>query len=246
MVLVDRFRAAVVSRVESGMPDFHLLPTALAEACVDVLDVDGAGLSLIEVLRVPLAASSEEVRRAEQLQVTLGEGPCLTSVATAEPLLAGPAAMAQEWPVFHLELTRQTSFTSVVALPLALPGKWPFGALDLYLKDEDPDPSLIEDQVSVALSSVITSFLTAAPLTDTTWTAHPVASWLDTRPVKSRMNVWAAVGMLMAASCLSQPQALACLRAHAFSHDLTIDGVAELLISEELPVDGVTGSTRQN
>jgi hypothetical protein len=240
-VLASRYMAAVLSHFDSDIVDFDLLPTVLALACVDVLRVDGAGLSLIDTLRVPLAASSEDVRRAEQLQITLGEGPCLTAVATAEPLVADAAAMAKEWPIFHHELLAQTPFRAVAALPLALPGEWPFGALDLYLKDSDPDPRLMQDDVSHELAAVITSFLTRAPLTDTRWASEPVASWLGSRSVESRMNVWAGVGLLMVAAALNQAEGLACLRAYAFSHDTTIDVVAEQLTTRQLPATDVTG-----
>ena len=81
--LKNRLAAAVLSG--SPVPvDPGLVPTAVSVACAEVLGVDGAGLSLVGDLRVPLAASTPEVRRAEQLQTTLGEGPCLAAVAAKQ------------------------------------------------------------------------------------------------------------------------------------------------------------------
>lgn len=240
-VLADRYRAAVLAGFDSDTVDWDLLPTVLTVACLDVLGVDGAGLSLIGTLRVPLAASSEPVRRAEQLQVTLGMGPCLTAVATAEPLVANSKEMAEQWPVFYQELTCWTPFRSVAALPLALPGRWPFAALDLYLESPDPDVSLIEDEVSQELAAVIAAFLTSAPFVEGARPSESVVSWLATRPVESRMNVWTAIGMVMASGSLSQSDGLARLRAYAYSHDTTVDHVADQLTRHHLPPSHLTG-----
>ena len=64
-------------------------PSVLTAAAASVLSVDGAGISLIDdALRVPLGASSDVVSVAEQLQVTVGDGPCLSAAAAREPLAA--------------------------------------------------------------------------------------------------------------------------------------------------------------
>src|SRR6185437_11302048 len=56
----------------------ELLPVRLAQACVAVLPVSGAGISLLyDDFRVPLGASDDAASCAEQLQFTTGEGPCL-------------------------------------------------------------------------------------------------------------------------------------------------------------------------
>jgi hypothetical protein len=239
--LAGRYLAAVLSCFEGEVGDRLLLPTVLTLACVDVLGVDGAGLSLVDTLRVPLAASDEEVRRAERLQTTLGEGPCLSAVAAAEPLVAGQVSMATRWPTYYRELVEQTSFRSVAALPLALPGERPFAALDCYLKGSEPDPSLIEAPLPQDLAHVITMFLRAGPLTSVAWTSEPVAAWLDRGSVADRMNVWTAVGMVMDRTEMNQPDSLAWLRAYAFSHDSTVDEVAQLLTTSRLPLDQLVG-----
>lgn len=218
--------------------DPGLVPTVLAAACQEVLGVDGAGLSLIGDLRVPLAASNPEVRRAEQLQTTLGEGPCLSAVATGEGLAANPVQMMQGWPLFHHELTRQTSFRSVVSLPLVTPVRQPFGALDLYFTGAEPDRGLLEDPVRRDVVRVIATFLTGAPLAtllsgDAASLALPGGAG---GVVADRMNVWAAVGMLMGATGISQPEALARLRGHAFSHTLSLEEIAHQLTTHQLPV----------
>lgn len=240
-VVAGRYLAAVLFRFEGATGDRELLPTALTVACVEVLGVAGAGLSLVDTVRLPLAASGEEVRRAERLQTTLGEGPCLSAAATGRPLVAGKASMAARWPVYHHELTRQTPFRSVASMPLALPGERPFAALDLYSTGADPDPSLTEDPFRHDLADVITRFLTAAPLAHVSWTSEPVAAWLVAGSVEDRMNVWTAVGMMMADTEMDQADGLAVLRGYAFSHDFTIDETAQLLTTRQLPISHLVG-----
>jgi len=238
-VVADRYLAAVLSRFEGAAGDRELLPTALTVACVEVLEVAGAGLSLVEKVRLPLAASGAEVQRAERLQTTLGDGPCLSAVAAAEPLVAGEASLAAQWPIYHHQLTQETSFQSVASLPLALPGKRPFAALDLFSTGVDPDPWLIEDPLRRDLAGVITGLLTTAPLTAVPWTSEPVAVWLAAGSVEDRMNIWTAVGMIMAVTEMDQADGLAVLRGYAFSHDSTLDEIAQLLTTGQLPVDHI-------
>ena len=234
--LKSRLAAAVLSK--SPVPvDPGLVPTAVSAACAEVLGVDGAGLSLIGDLRVPLAASTTEVRRAEQLQTTLGEGPCLAAVAADQPLAAGPVKMMQQWPVFHHELARQTSFRSVVALPIAAAGQQPFGALDLYFTDAEPDRGLLEDPVRGDIVQVVAAFLTGPSLADLLDGDNRARlSAADTSAVLAeRLNVWTAIGMVMAASGSNQADALAQLRAHAFHHGSTLDETAHLMTTRQLP-----------
>ena len=57
--LAERYLRAVAA---NGDGDPALLPAALSRACVDVLPVDGAGVSITGALRVPLGASGDDVR----------------------------------------------------------------------------------------------------------------------------------------------------------------------------------------
>lgn len=82
MDLAERFVAAVTQLYAMVGDGAELLPTVLARACVKVLPIAGASLSLTDELRIPLGASDDVAARAEQLQATLGEGPCLTATAT--------------------------------------------------------------------------------------------------------------------------------------------------------------------
>ena len=119
MDLDQQFMAAVIDAHDAQASATEMLPMLLAQACVKVLHVTGAGVSITEEgLRLPLGASDAMAAHAEALQTTLGEGPCLDATATSEPLVADEASMAARWPMFHRELLTQTPFRSVASIPL--------------------------------------------------------------------------------------------------------------------------------
>jgi hypothetical protein len=62
----------------------------LCEACVGLLDVDAAAISLVfDGANVgTLGASDPRARTYDELQFIVGEGPCLDSVARRRPVLS--------------------------------------------------------------------------------------------------------------------------------------------------------------
>lgn len=235
--LTNRLVSAVVAGSTAPV-DPGLVPTVLTTACTEILPVDGAGLSLIGDLQVPLAASDADVRRAEQLQTTLGEGPCLSAVVTGQALAADPVQMLRGWPSFHHELTRQTRFRSVVSVPLSTRRRQPFGALDLYFTRDEPDRSLLGELVRQDLVHVVTASLGGASLPSLVAGADPTGDLLDpaVEMVGRRMEVWTAIGLVMGSSGMSQPEALALLRAEALTRATTLDDLAQLITTRRVDV----------
>lgn len=205
----------------------------LARACVHVLPVAGAGLSMTDELRIPLGASDELAGRVERLQATLGEGPCLSATATSEPQVFDLDAIASQWPVFFHEMRGQTPYRSAAAIPLRSPELPRFGALDLFSTEPSgPNPELVQE-VSGGIADAIGGVLFAAP---TATYQHGIAlpTWLNVGSVTYRMNVWVAVGMLMEHADLTNSDALAVMRAHAFSSEMSLDRVAQQITNRQL------------
>ena len=158
MSVVERFAASVRGQpAELAGPE--LLPVRLARAAVRVLPgVAGAGISVLAEpgMRVPLGASDEDAATAEQLQFTVGEGPCLQAHTSALPVYAPAAVFTARWPLLYAELTARTPYRAVLALPL----RYRFtGALDLYLRGDDPiapttryDAYTVGNEIVVALT----------------------------------------------------------------------------------------------
>lgn len=236
MDLTAEFTAAAAHAydLETACPE--LVPMVLAEACVKVLPVAGAGLSITDKLRVPLGSSDSDAARAERLQTTLGEGPCLAATATEQALTAGLDAIAVRWPMFHRELVTQTPFRAVVALPLFSPRqRLRCGALDLYLTT--PEASSFSgsflSQVQSAIADPIATILFGSQ-PHKRGPAGDLPPWMSNFVVADRMHVWVAVGMLTEHAGVLNADALAALRAYAFSHNTTLDDIAHDLTTERL------------
>ena len=237
MTLVDDFRSLVTDGRER-VDGSELLPTVLSQACVGVLPVAGAGLSVTDVLRVPLGASDEVAARAERLQTSLGEGPCLAATSTRDPLVVGAADIALRWPVFHQEFVRQTPFRSVVSVPVVSPPWTQTAALDLYLTDTGM-PALLIEVVGDLAEAIAELLFASSPLVERRGASVPI--WLTGPSATQRLNVWLAVGMLIGHAGLSSEDALAVLRAYAFGHGITLDDVAEAMTTRHLDPDTVLG-----
>ena len=236
MSVVERFAASVRGQpAELAGPE--LLPVRLARAAVRVLPgVAGAGISVLAEpgMRVPLGASDEDAATAEQLQFTVGAGPCLQAHTSALPVYAPAAVFTARWPLLYAELTARTPYRAVLALPL----RYRFtGALDLYLRRDDPiapttryDAYTVGNEIVVALTGPDALDGATRPDGDTD------PGWLDSPAARRRQWVWAAVGMLSVHLDLPAPAALDALRVAALSRGQLIDDLAEDLVSRRLPI----------
>jgi hypothetical protein len=107
---------------------------SLCLACVDLLEVDGASVSLMDAgaLQGTFGSSGELSRMLDELQFTYGQGPCLDAVATGRPVLAEDLNSPGEarWPALSQALLGH-GIHAVYALPVAV-ASTTIGALDLY------------------------------------------------------------------------------------------------------------------
>jgi len=208
----------------------------LCGACVSLLDVDGAALSVIYdgAISRSLGSSSSVSRELDELQFTLGEGPCLDAVRSAAPVLIpdlNDPAM-QRWPGFARAAT-QRGVRAVFALPVAV-ASLPIGALDLY-RTRTGD---LAD--SVLAGGLIAAELAALPLLDLMDLDLQAAvsdqdsdAWEQLSSL-TRLEVYQAAGILIAQLGVTPSEALVRLRAHAFAHNRTASEVALDIIEHRL------------
>jgi hypothetical protein len=233
MLLGARFQATVADAFTQGGATVDLLPMVFARAAVAVLPVTSAGLSMTDDLRIPLAASDEDAVTAERLQTTIGEGPCLAAVSLRRPLVADLARMASSWPTFHERFVAETPYRSVASFPLRSARGPYLGALDLYSTSPDTLTSSEVEEVEGEIAIPIASILFREPASDEP-DGVVVPEWFHTDTASARMDVWVAVGMSMERLKVSGGDALALLRAYAYSHELTLDQVARLMAERGL------------
>jgi GAF domain len=208
----------------------------LCEACVELFDIDAAAISLVfDGINVgTLGASGASARAYDELQFTLGEGPCLDSVAHRAPVVVADLADPDvvRWPAYGTAmLTHQ--IRGVYAMPVVVAGQY-VGALDLFRSDPD---LLDAEQLAGAL---VAAELVKIPLLDLLAEDMQAAvgdpdsdSWAELTTL-SRAEVNQATGMLVAQLEVEPAVALVRLRAHAYVTGRSATNVARDILNRRL------------
>ena len=231
---LDRLDSEWFAKVMAAHHDEHGDPArAVCLACVDVLGVAGAGLVLMSGGQSMGIGVSDSVTDAvEQMEYTLGEGPCVSAYRTKVPVFDADLADegADRWPEFRrgaLAAGIQAAF----GFPLLIQHVC-MGALNVY---HDRPGALSGRQVEDALA--VAQFASRAVLE---WQADAppgtVAWQLEQAPNRG-VEVHQATGRISVQIGVSLDDALALLRAYAFSHDRPISEVAAEVAAGRLRMD---------
>jgi hypothetical protein len=211
----------------------------LCLACVRLLDVDGAAISVMSGgSTYGTFGSSDQVSRdLDELQFTFGEGPCMDAVREGGPVqaenLEDPAE--QRWPAYSSSALG-LGIRALYALPIGVAHSY-IGVLDLYRREPGPllGHSLVGGLMAAELATLplmdligAEAALAIAPEYDLGW--DQVASL-------ARVEVYQATGMIMAQLGIGAADALVRLRAHAFAHDLTASQVAWAIVERHLVLE---------
>lgn len=199
----------------------------ICRACVGGLAVDGAGISLLTgtVSRETVCASDETMAWVEDLQYTLGEGPCVEAAVTGQPVLVPDvrdAARQSQWPVFAAAVLERTAVGALFAFPLQL-GAINLGVLDLYCTAPGPMGTVA---LRDALQGADTAALMLLGLTS--------EGGLGDHSGNGRAEVHQATGMVIAQLGVDAQVAFARLRGYAFSHEQLLSEVARDVVARRL------------
>ncbi|TFV78614.1 ANTAR domain-containing protein [Blastococcus sp. CT_GayMR19] len=226
----------------------------LCTACVELLEVDGASVSLAHdgSTQGTFGSSGAMSRQLDELQFTFGEGPCLDAVRQGGPVLVADLDDPSEdrWPAFTGALLK-SGVNAVFALPVTIASQQ-IGALDLFRRRRG--------QLSAAAltGGLLAAELAALPLldlmgSDLEWdvAARGGDGWEQLASL-SRVEVYQATGMLIGALDIGPAEALVRLRAYAFSHGMTaaetawgiVEGRVSLEPGDWLGPDGRTERSR--
>ena len=233
----DDVRAAFVAQRDPQLAGPELLPVRLAKACVRVLPITRAGISMFTgaTMRIPVGASDSVAAEAERLQFTAGQGPCFDAQRTGRVIVATEPLIARRWPDFHDRLIAHTPVRGIIAAPLGN-GPTAIGVLDLYCDRSDDvlsvdlfDVHSVEVYVAEVLvqAQLLPNLLDGSLLWGT-------ARWQENPGIADRSHVLMAMGMVSVALALNLDDALAILRARAFVTDSTLDSVAHDVIKGEI------------
>jgi hypothetical protein len=211
----------------------------LCEACVSLLGIDAAAVSLVfdGANMGTLGASGTIARAYDEEQFTLGEGPCLDAVAYREPVLVVDLADPAEvrWPAYGPAMLAH-QIRGVYAMPIVLAGAY-VGALDVFQAEP---ATLTVDQV---IGVVAAADLAQIPLLDLLdqnldeAVAKPGSgAWTELNSLM-RPEVSQATGMLMAQLHIGAPTALVRLRAHAYATGRSATEVARDIVARRLRLE---------
>jgi hypothetical protein len=203
----------------------------LCEVCADVSAMTGAGIMIMskDVAVGSLCTSNDVSALIEELQFTLGEGPCVDAYNRGRPVLEPDLADPDvpRWLAFSPRAVAAGT-RAVFGFPLQV-GTVRLGALNLYR--DQPGP-LSDDQHADALvmaevaARAVLAMQAEAPL-------DAVAAQLEAG-ANFHLVEHQASGMVAAQLGVSVGEALIRLRAHAFSHETELTEVAEAVVARRL------------
>lgn len=232
-------RLRILSRlVGRGTPE--LGTQRLCDVSADVTGMSGAGIMLMsgDMPQGSVCTTNKVSALIEQLQYTLGEGPCVDAYRHDRPALEPDLAQPRtpRWLGFSGPAIR-AGVRAVFGFPLQV-GAVRLGALNLYcdrpgpLSDDQHADALV--MADVAAQAVLVLQANAPP--------GKLAAALE-EGADFHYVVHQASGMVAAQLEVSVGQALIRLRAHAFANDRPLAEVGTDVVARKLRFDAASGET---
>ena len=221
-----------VELADTLVDDFDVvdLVTRLAARCIEVLDVEAAGIMLAGSdgqLRV-MASSSEAMRVLELFEIQTREGPCVDTHRTGTPVVNQDLAAANtRWPRFAAKALA-AGFHSVHALPMRLRGSV-IGALNLFRVSPG-----VMGPADIEVAQAFADVATIAILQHRAVEEAQVIKEELTHALNSRVLIEQAKGMVADRLNLDMEQAFAALRSHARNNNLRLVDVAGSVVGGTL------------
>ena len=214
------------------------LPQRLCARAREMLRVDGL---VVTVLSTPdhrhvVCASDDDVVRADDVQLTLGDGPVVEAYRDGRAVLV-PDLSAEapgRWPLFGQAAAPR--YAGVFAFPLQVDPGETIGVLALYRRSR----GAIDNQQEAAARLVAEAFALAVLRSSGLGQDDDVVVQGDDSAdvwSGSEQVVYQAVGMVVAQLHLEPFEALARLRAHAFAEGTTLDEVALEVVERRLRLE---------
>jgi GAF domain len=231
IVAADRRRLRILELV-TATDGADISLRRLCEVAVEVTAVTGAGIMLAagDQPRGALSSTNGVAELIEDLQYTLGEGPCVDAQEQGSAVFEADLAQAAvgRWPAFA-PAAIAAGVRAIFGFPVRT-GVVQMGALDLY---RDRPGSLSDDEHAYAL--VVADLVALAILA--------LQATVPAGDLPAEMNapfpalVHQAAGMVSVQLDVSVGEALIRMRAHAFAAGRPLAIVAEDVVSRRLNFD---------
>ncbi len=202
-------------------------PDRLVRACTDALPVTGVGLALMTDVGPAgtVAATDGVAATMEELQYTLGEGPCIDSSNSGRPVLQPDLAASGpgRWPLFAAGAI-EAGILAIFALPLRV-GAIRLGVLDLY---RDVPGPLTETELAEALhfADAATAILLHMQALDAAGSGAGLVAVIE-----DRAEVHQATGVIAVQADVTLAQAFVLLRARAFASERPVLSLAHDVVT---------------
>ncbi|WP_328463343.1 GAF and ANTAR domain-containing protein [Actinoplanes sp. NBC_00393] len=225
---------ALVRRLVEAQPADGGLLRRICLAAVGALSASGSGISVMTAdgTRGVCATSDPVSERVEELQFTLGEGPCIDAFAARRPVLAADLSDGggRRWPVYT-PAAQDAGVQAVFAFPLQV-GAARLGVMDVF-RDRVGPMSGAELQLAFTFAELTVKVLLDLQQDETA--ADDGATVLD---VGRRAELFQAQGMVMMQLGVSISEALVRIRAYAFAENRRLEDVAHDIVQRRLRFDG--------
>jgi hypothetical protein len=221
--LLTRLARGLARGVDAGLP----LPDRLCRAAVDLLGCDGGALTMAytRVERVTLCATDATAMLLEETQDVVGQGPgpdAFTTGTYSRFDLVDVDGPDPRWPLLDSGSLTTLAPLVVHAVPMGEGEGSVVGVLTLYQNGVDRD-------IDLDAALVVGRVVAAALLAD-----GPSMHESGQGPWSERAEVHQATGMVVAQLGVPEQDALALLRAHAYSHDQSVGTTAHAVITRQL------------
>ena len=208
----------------------HGLEGLLAEiatmASHAVASADGVGLTLEEPDRTDLVVKSAEfVQAIDDLQYSIGEGPCITAAATGETIISGSLGGDRRWPRFGARASR-LGVHSVLSVPLRARHEI-FGAFNFYAHAKNAFDDRSAELAEIFAGPAAVSVSNAHLLAQSQRLTANLQIALRSRPVIDQ-----AIGILRSRSGDTAAEAFTRLRVISQTEHRKLHDVADMLVEE--------------
>jgi len=195
------------------------------------LPASGVGVSVMtddRYLGGTVAASDLVSRRLDELQFTLGEGPCIDAYTLRRPVLEPDLSGhgSSRWPGYAAA-AQDEGVQAVFAFPLQI-GTARAGAMDVYRREAG---SLTQGALSQAMTFADVALRLLLDSQSPSQAGAPAD--LDDA-LAYRLEVYQAQGMVMVDLGVSLDEAMARLRAHAYAHERSLTDVSRDIVDGSL------------
>ena len=199
---------------------------SLAHRVTALLDVAACGLVVVDhrdTLNL-IAATSEDTRMLELMQLQSSEGPCQECFQSGHPVHHDDLAHADDrWPRFA-PAASERGFRSVHALPMRLRDSV-IGAMNLFRTTSQP-----LDAERIALGQALADIATIGIVHERTVRNYEVVTEQLQLALRSRIVIEPAKGILVERLGISIEEAFGILRRHARSNNNKLSETAQAVV----------------